>query len=110
MNHAYMDGLTGSHSWYSDRSQSTVLCYDRPVRSEMHPTMKPVPLFGYIIQNSSQKGDAILDAFGGSGTTLIAAEQLGRTAYLMEIDPKYVDVIIARWEALTGQKAVLADV
>ena len=72
--------------------------------------MKPVPLFDYLIQNSSKKGDIVLDTFGGSGTTLIACEQNGRTAFMMELDPIYVDVIIKRWEDFTGRKAVLANV
>ena len=69
--------------------------------------MKPVPLFDYQIKNSSKKGDAVLDLFGGSGTTMVACEQDGRDAFLMELDPRYVDVIIDRWEKLTGQKAEL---
>lgn len=69
--------------------------------------MKPIPLFGYQIQNSSKSGDIILDSFGGSGTTLIAAEQLNRVAYVMELDERYCDVIIKRWEQFTGEKAVL---
>lgn len=89
-----------SHNWYSDRKQSTVLDFDRPTRSELHPTMKPIPLFDYQIKNSSKKGDNILDLFGGSGTTLMACEQNGRNAFLMELDPRYVDVIIKRWEEL----------
>lgn len=68
--------------------------------------MKPIPLFAYLIQNSTKNGDVILDTFGGSGTTMIAAEQLNRTSYLMELDPHYCDVIIARWEKFTGQKAI----
>lgn len=96
-----------SHNWYSDRKQTTLLEFDRPSRSELHPTMKPVPLFDYQIKNSSKKGDAVLDLFGGSGTTMVACEQDGRTAYLMELDPRYVDVIIDRYEKLTGDKAVL---
>lgn len=95
------------HTFYGDRKQTTVLEYDRPSRSELHPTMKPVELFDYQIKNSTQKGDAVLDLFGGSGTTIVACEQNGRKAYCMEIDPKYVDVIIDRWEKLTGEKAVL---
>ena len=71
--------------------------------------MKPVPLFAYLIQNSSKKGDIVLDSFGGSGTTLIACEQLGRQCRMMELDPHYCDVIINRWETLTGQKAVLLN-
>ena len=69
--------------------------------------MKPIPLFGYLMQNSTKKGDAVLDLFGGSGTTMIAAEQLGRRCFMMELDPHYCDVIIQRWEDLSGKKAVL---
>ncbi|KRL91862.1 DNA modification methylase [Limosilactobacillus equigenerosi] len=98
-----------SHNWYSDRKQSTVLDFDRPTRSELHPTMKPIPLFDYQIKNSSKKGDNILDLFGGSGTTLMACEQNGRNAFLMELDPRYVDVIIKRWEEFTGKKAELIN-
>lgn len=94
-----------SHSWYSNRKQTTVLDFDKPQRNGDHPTMKPVKLFDYQMQNSSKPGDIILDLFGGSGTTLIAAEQNGRNAYLMEYDPRYADVIINRWESLTGKKA-----
>ncbi len=95
-----------SHSWYSGRNQTTVLNFDKPQRNGDHPTMKPVALFDYQMQNSSKQGDIVLDLFGGSGTTMIAAEQNGRNAYLMEFDPRYADVIIRRWEALTGEKAV----
>lgn len=77
--------------------------------NDLHPTMKPVRLIAKLILNSSNKGDAVLDLFGGSGTTLMAAEQTGRNAFLMELDPKYVDVIIARWENFTGGKAVLVN-
>lgn len=103
--YGWKDGA--GHKWYSDRSQTTVLNFDRPNRNAEHPTMKPVPLFGYQMSNSTKKGDNVLDLFGGSGTTLIAAEQLGRKAYLMELDPHYCDVIITRWETLTGKKAEL---
>ncbi len=96
----------GSHSWYSDRKQTTILNFDRPTVNKEHATMKPVALFDYQIKNSSKQGDCILDLFGGSGTTLIACEQNEREAYLMELDPRYVDVIIARWEAFTGEVAV----
>lgn len=94
-----------SHVWYSDRKQSTVLEYDKPSRNAEHPTMKPVPLFDYLITNSSKTGDLVLDTFGGSGTTIIACEQNGRSAYVMELDPHYCDVIIDRWESYTGKKA-----
>ena len=78
---------------------------DRPTRSEQHPTMKPVPLFARLMRNSSRPGERILDPFAGSGTTVIAAEQMGRRAMAMELDPRYCDVIISRWEALTGREA-----
>jgi len=87
----------GSHNWYGDRKQTTVIDFDRPSKSEDHPTMKPVELFAYQIKNSSKKGDSVLDTFGGSGTTLIACEQLDRKCYMMELDPKYCDVIRKRW-------------
>ena len=96
----------GSHHWYSDRKQSTLMEFDKPTSSKLHPTMKPVPLFDYQIKNSSKAGDNVLDLFGGSGTTMIACEQNNRNAYLMELDPRYADVIIKRWEELTGKKAV----
>lgn len=84
---------------------TTVLRYNKPAYDDEHPTMKPVPMIGYQIQNSSKRGEIVLDTFGGSGTTAIACEQLGRRCYLMELDPHYCDVIIARWEKLTGLKA-----
>lgn len=95
------------HNWYSDRSQTTVLEFNRPSRNGEHPTMKPLDLIGYQIQNSSKKKDIVLDLFGGSGSTLIACEQLNRRCRTMELDPKYCDVIIKRWETLTGKKAEL---
>ncbi len=97
------------HLWMSDRKQTTVMDFDKPQRSDIHPTMKPVALFDYLIQNSTEKGGSILDLFGGSGTTIIACEQNGRNAFVMELDPRYVDVIIARWEELTGEKAELIE-
>lgn len=102
--YGWKDGA--AHNWYSNRSQTTVLEFDRPQRSEDHPTMKPVELFAYQIQNSTKKSDIVLDLFGGSGTTIIACEQTGRIGYCMELDPKYCDVIIKRYENLTGNKAV----
>ena len=98
-----------AHKWMSDRKQSTLLNFDRPTKNKEHPTMKPVPLFDYLIKNNSEVGDDILDLFAGSGTLAIACEQNGRNAYMMEYDPKYVDVIIDRWERLTGKKAVLIN-
>lgn len=96
----------GSHPWFNDRAQTTVMEFERTKRSEEHPTMKPVPLFGYLMQNSTKEGDTVLDLFGGSGTSLICAEQLGRKSCTMELDPHYCDVILARWEKLTGLTAV----
>ena len=89
-----------------DRKQSDVWDFDRPTKSEEHPTMKPVSLVAQAIVNSSNPGDIILDLFGGSGTTLMAAEQTGRKCRMSELDPKYVDVIVKRWENFTGKKAV----
>lgn len=91
----------GTHQWYSDRKQTTVIDFDRPTNSEEHPTMKPVGLFAYLIKNSTKGGDVVLDSFGGSGTTIVACEQLGRCGYLMELDPKYCDVIRKRYWKLT---------
>lgn len=105
--YGWKDGT--SHNWYSDRSQTTVIDMDKPSRSADHPTMKPVPLFAYQIQCSTKPGDIVYDSFGGSGTTLIACEQLQRKAMIMELDPRYVDVIIKRWETLTGKSAVLMN-
>lgn len=93
------------HLWNSDRKQTTVLEFERPTQSKLHPTMKPVPLFDYQIKNSSNEGNIVLDLFGGSGTTIIACEQNKRKGYCMELDPRYVDVIIDRWEKFTGRKA-----
>lgn len=98
-----------SHTWLNDRKQTTVLDFDRPTRSELHPTMKPIPLFDYQICNSCPAGGVVLDLFNGSGTTIMACEQNGRSAYTMELDPKYVDAAIARWEDFTGEKAVLLN-
>lgn len=85
---------------------STVVNFDKPKHNDLHPTMKPLDLIAYQIRNSSRKGEIVLDLFGGSGSTMMACEQLGRKCYMMEYDPHYVDVIIARWEKMTGQKAV----
>lgn len=93
------------HNWFSDRKQTTVMEFDRPTKSVEHPTMKPIPLFAYLIQNSSQEGWNVYDGFGGSGTTIMACEQLGRNGFSMELDPHYCDVIINRWETYTGKKA-----
>jgi site-specific DNA-methyltransferase (adenine-specific) len=93
--YGWKDGA--AHSWYSDRKQTTVLEFDRPKRSELHPTTKPIEILVYLIKNSSQRNNLVADFFGGSGSTLIACEQTGRKAYLMELDEKYCDVIRKRW-------------
>lgn len=105
--YGWKDGA--SHNWYSDRKQTTVLDFNRPSVNAEHPTMKPVNLFAYLIQNSTKKGDVVLDSFGGSGTSIIACEQLERTCFTMEFDNHYCDIIISRWEKLTGHKAVKLD-
>jgi site-specific DNA-methyltransferase (adenine-specific) len=85
-----------AHFWASDRKQTTVLEFDKPRRNGEHPTMKPVDLFQYLMANSTKPGAVVLDSFGGSGTTIIAAERLGRKARVMELDPAYCDVIVKR--------------
>ena len=90
--------------------KTTVIDEDKPSRSEEHPTMKPIRLMARLIKNSTRPDETVLDTFGGSGSTLIACEQLRRRCCMMEIDPRYCDVIITRWETLTGGKAVLLDV
>ena len=87
------------------KADTSVIYEDKPARSKLHPTMKPVKLVARLMYNSSRRGDTVADIFGGSGTTMIAAEQLGRRCFMMELDPHYCDVIIARWEAFTGEKA-----
>lgn len=94
-----------SHEWHSDRKQSTILEFDKPQKSKEHPTMKPVKLFAYQIGNSTVQGDMVLDPFAGSGTTIIACEQLGRRARCMELDGHYAAVIVRRWESFSGRKA-----
>lgn len=98
-----------AHNWYTDRKQSTVLEFDKPARNGEHPTMKPVELIEYCIKNSCGKRGLVLDLFGGSGSTLIACEKNGFKAALMELDPRYCDVIIDRWEKFTGKKAELTN-
>jgi DNA modification methylase len=98
----------GSHSWYSDRKQTSVWEFHKE-RFEGHTTPKPVALVEKAITNSSKGGDIVIDLFGGSGSTMIAAEKTGRCSRLMELDPKYCDVIVKRWEDFTGKKAVLSE-
>lgn len=88
-----------------DALATDIVREDKPLRNAEHPTMKPIPLMGRFIRNSSQRGGQVIDFFGGSGSTLMACEQLGRTCRTMEYDPKYCDVIITRWEKFTGRKA-----
>ena len=98
-----------SHSWYSDRKQTTLINFDRPTKSKLHPTMKPVGLIEYFIKNSSKSDDIVFDSFLGSGSTVIACEKTKRICYGIEYDPKYVDVILKRWEDYTGKKAELLN-
>jgi site-specific DNA-methyltransferase (adenine-specific) len=103
--YGWKDGA--GHLWAADRKQTTILEFEKPHRNGEHPTMKPVVLFEYQMLNNTKGGDMVLDLFGGSGTTMLAAEKHGRHAYLMELDPKYCDVIVKRWEDFTGKTAVL---
>jgi DNA modification methylase len=95
----------GKHHWCGDRDQSDVWQIKKPHKNDLHPTMKPVELVERAIRNSSRPGNSVMDPFGGSGTTLIAAEKTGRVARMIEMDPKYVDVIVRRWQDWTGKKA-----
>ena len=98
-----------AHLWATDRKQTTILEFDKPSRNGEHPTMKPVELFEYQMLNNTKGADIVLDSFGGSGTTIIAAEKHGRYGRLMELDPKYCDVIVKRWQEFTGKEAVHAE-
>lgn len=98
-----------AHRWWADRTQDTVWEIPRPKRSTEHPTMKPVDLVARALHNSSRAGDVVLDTFGGSGSTLIACEREARVCRMVELDPKYCDVIVSRWEAFTGKKAERID-
>jgi len=93
------------HLWAADRKQTTILEFDKPSRNGVHPTMKPVDLIEYQVLNNTKGSDVVLDLFGGGGSTLIACEKTGRHARLMELDPKYVDVIVRRWQEFTGKQA-----
>lgn len=103
--YGWKDGA--AHYFRDIRSETTVLNEDKPRKSAEHPTMKPVKLISRLIANSSRERERVLDLFGGSGTTMIACEQLGRSCYMMELDPHYTDVIIERWQNFTGQTAKL---
>src|SRR6202041_2303112 len=96
-----------SHYFCGDRKQGDVWFVNRPYRNDLHPTMKPVELIERAICNSSRRGDVVLDPFAGSGSTIIACENLGRQACLVEIDPRYADCAIRRWQHYTGRRARL---
>ncbi len=96
----------GKHNWYADRSQSSLLQFDKPHKSDLHPTTKPVDILEYLIGNSSKENDIVVDLFGGSGSTMIACEKKSRAAYLCEIDPSYCAVILDRWTKFTGRDPV----
>lgn len=95
-----------SRHWCGDRDQGDVWNIKKPARNDLHPTMKPVELMERSIRNSSRPGDVVLDCFGGSGSTLIAAEKSGRRCFMMELEPKYCDVIVRRWQEFSGGKAI----
>ena len=103
--YGWKDGA--AHLWATDRKQTTILEFNKPTRNGEHPTMKPVELFEYQLLNNTKGSDIVLDSFGGSGTTVIAAHKHGRLARVMELDPKYCDVIIRRWQDFTGDVATL---
>jgi len=105
--YGWIDGK--KHYWFKRRRETTILEFDKPTASKEHPTMKPIKMFDYEIKCNTKPGEGVLDLFGGSGTTLMACEQDGRIAYIMEYDPKFVDVIINRWEQFTGERAVLLN-
>ncbi len=96
------------HFWCGARDQSDIWFVNKPVKNDLHPTMKPVELVERALHNSSKTKDIVLDAFGGSGTTMVACEKTGRRARLIELEPKYADVIVKRWQEFTGKKAKLA--
>ncbi|MBN9521436.1 site-specific DNA-methyltransferase, partial [bacterium] len=103
--YGWADGA--AHTWLGDRAQTTVLEFDKPAKNTEHPTMKPVALFQALLTNSCPPGGVVLDLFGGSGTTLVAAEPAGRTARLLEFDPRYCDVILARTAATFGDAVTI---
>lgn len=103
--YGWKDGA--AHYFIDDRTQATVIEENKPTINDLHPTMKPIKLLSRLIKNSSRIDECVVDLFGGSGSTLIACEQLSRPCYMMELDPKYCDVIVKRWETLTGKKAEL---
>lgn len=99
--------IKGTHNFVGEgKFKTSVWDIPKPLKNDLHPTMKPIELVAECLKDNTREGYVVVDSFGGSGTTLMAAEQLNRVAYLMEYDPHYCDVIIARWEKLTGKKAV----
>lgn len=94
---------------FSDKVAKTIIRENKPLINDLHPTMKPIKMCAEMIMHSTKKDEIVLDLFGGSGSTIIACEQIGRKCYMMEYDPKYTDVIIERWENFTGEKAVLLN-
>lgn len=94
---------------YRAKKPDSVIYCDKPMKCDLHPTMKPIKLIGRFMINSSRPGDPVADIFGGSGSTIIAAEQLNRKCYTMELDPHYCDVIINRWQEFTGKTAKLIE-
>ena len=102
--YGWKDGA--AHLWATDRKQTTILEFDRPSKNDLHPTMKPVALIEYQVLNNTKGADIVLDLFGRSGSTLIACEKHGRRARIMELDARYCDVIIKRWQEFTGQAAI----
>jgi len=103
------DELRNAIKELTEYEPTDVIRENKPLKNDLHPTMKPIKLLAKFIKNSSKQGEVVLDVFGGSGSTLMACEQLDRSCFVMELDPKYVDVIIQRWETFTGQKAVLLN-
>ncbi len=100
--YGWKDGA--AHEWYADRSQTTVMEFDKPKKNDLHPTMKPVEMLAYLLKNSTKRGDVVFDPFGGSGSTLIACQQTGRVCRTIELDPKYCDAIRRRWaEFMRGE-------
>ena len=97
---------TGKHKWYAGRAESTIWRYDKPKKNADHPTMKPIPLLCYPIKNSSAVNSIVLDTFGGSGSTLIACQQMDRICFALELDPKYASVIVRRYIELCGSEDV----
>lgn len=109
INHMSKAELKDALRAYIEKKETSVIYQDKPLHSTLHPTMKPVKLVARFMINSSRPEDIVADIFGGSGTTIIAAEQLGRKTRMMELDPHYCDVIITRWEEFTGKRAELID-